>query len=592
MITIRDLARQLVDDLPLPVGKTLELVLRDIIALLDRPDRIAFSSLISGAQPGELLYDPNILGTILFSLSVFYNVSTAAKEPPLEPILPRMRALWPHIAKWATVLHPTQAVLLDLPGQGNVGKRDTGRDISAITQAYSIISQSDSVYVKPFLHAHREVVGQALELWLYFPRYIPASDPDATASVYDATLTVMLFYNMLVQPLSHPTADERALFIDELWRVTKGRRHALFRAIAPQNEFLLTLAPNPVVGSEVWTNQFGLLGMLVGVPDFLPSRIPQKAITSTIDAAKFWIKDRTMYDAAVGALKFVSALCCDASRDNRALVRAIDAGVLEPLHDLGCLNEAYDRELTFLVRTICAAQTQARVVRAVLRRYPKLPLLDLRFQPQRPMLAPPTWKDIILTQVRYQDVYLKNHKGRDWRRIMSCAATQGPHDKLHRVCPCAGVFYCSGSCQRLHWRIHRLACMADTGPLGFEGALSLSDALFIFAVLNAHLRERRSEIGTQLMRLLQRSQQQQQSVRMLAVLFDLSDVVPSGANFTTITTPHPRHEVYVPKESVMDEQVALSGNRGGFVIIQAMVRAGAMVRRFTMPFSCDLSFFL
>ncbi|TRM55709.1 hypothetical protein BD626DRAFT_576710, partial [Schizophyllum amplum] len=89
-----------------------------------------------------------------------------------------------HVVKWGTILHPARTLLVNLPGQGDVDKHDTGRDVAAITQAYSIIAESDPVFVKPFIHTHPDLVGQALELWLHFPRYIPASDPDATASVY------------------------------------------------------------------------------------------------------------------------------------------------------------------------------------------------------------------------------------------------------------------------------------------------------------------------------------------------------------------------------------------------------------------------
>ncbi|KAI5826274.1 hypothetical protein K523DRAFT_311733 [Schizophyllum commune Tattone D] len=65
-----------------------------------------------------------------------------------------------------------------------------------------------------------------------------------------------------------------------------------------------------------------------------------------------------------------------------------------------------------------------------------------------------------------------------WKVRYKCHGTMGPHNREVRACPCAEVYYCSGSCQRMMRKSHASSCASDN-IWDTEGILSPKDAVHI-----------------------------------------------------------------------------------------------------------------
>ncbi|TRM57350.1 hypothetical protein BD626DRAFT_515420 [Schizophyllum amplum] len=482
-----------------------------------------------------------------------------------------MHALWPNIVKWSAVLHPARGRL-----QRTSAQRSIGHDVTGIAQTYLTIMGSDASLIKPFLHAHPDAVLQVLELWLHFPRYLPAAALETCGCAYAIGVTALAMYDVLVYPANRPTPQDRALFVNQLC-IAVGSKKTLYRAAVEQTDFLTTLRIPPL-RPMAWDNHFGFIGFVVDVPELEGQNIPGKLIRSVVSAARHCLNSReTQYSAALG-LKLLATLCMKA-KDNRPLVHAFKAGVFDLLRDAE--SARLDFDLSELVRLLCAGLLQIKVIRAFHRRHPgEIAVSHLGTQELTRQVF--TWTDVAHTWNSSRQRYLGSHRRREWRQTDHCANAQGPHNRLVRVCPCASIFYCSGSCQRLHWAaVHWESCMATQGAWAMRGAISLADAMFVQDLVRSYIADRHATIAAQISAQMSRKRGLLADATNLSIHVDFSDAVLT-----------PRHEIRVRYPYGINLPLGLKYPIPGIVLVEVSLRLGTTLRECYVPLAFHVKDFV
>lgn len=513
---------------------------------------LAFTTLVSEPPPGTIAYSHDLVSVIIASFNVCMAVWDASMKPGNAILAPMMRALWPHIVDWAAFFHPARRRIIDLYDQ-----RDMGHEVGAIAQAYlTILESEDHTSLKIFLHAHPDLVTQALQLWLRFPSYIPTTarksemyTTDVTATAYGTIRAVVYLRNILLQDGTTP--QDNALFLHAL-QLANVTGRTVYRAIAPQTNFLLTATVQSPSAPSAWTNHFCLLSLLLRRPELAGSPKSLRNVIPLVIAGGNRCITLREAQGASWAIQLVADIC-RIGTDNRPLVRAVRGGIFELLRAVASLPELYD--VSDMVTQLCAGMTQARILRAFRLRRP--PHVD--FDAPKEHLY--TWMDVAQKYEWHQDVYnLGNRK--DWRYAMSCHNHQGPHDNDVRICPCGDAFYCSGSCQRMDWNeAHREFCRADDGPWGLHGALSLEDVVFICQVVRVHIAYVRKH--EQITPRISSPPTRACSAEQTLITVDLTDVLPM-----------PRHVV----------TTRIKADGAGTFAVEAIARLGGVVRRCPLPF--------
>lgn len=327
--------------------------------------------------------------------------------------------------------------------------------------------------------------------------------------------------NILAGRDTNPPAEDRALFVRELCRLTADTR-SLYRVTAQQTSFLSRLTIDPRLLADTWSRHFGLLTDLVYLPEIRQSRlkIPRKAIVAVMSAGRrLCAGDFKSRETAGDAVGLVGTMCYVA-RTNHTLMHAVKAG----LFDLLCeLDDMLDRRtIAQIVPLFCSCLLTAKVMHAFSQRY-AFPLAV--GGPRRPS---PTWRDIAETFNLYHVLYIRSFQEKSWRRSMPCWNVQGPHHDMVRICPCGAHAYCSGSCQRMHWNAgHRRECSYASfdGPCGLQGAVSLSDIIYISNIVQEYVSLARAEMAQRLEPLFEQASDTEQAI----IRLDLTEVSACAA---------------------------------------------------------------
>ncbi|KAI5826279.1 hypothetical protein K523DRAFT_419370 [Schizophyllum commune Tattone D] len=631
---IRDLGHELAGDRPYAPGNNQQIALAKITRLLAGNP---FPTLLSTPPPtADNDTDNDVIAVVLTTFTVFTVVWDAATR--VRSLQPPMRTMWPHIVKWGALLHPARGRL-----QTRRGNWSTGREVTGLAQAYMSIAEADPAYVRPFILENEDFAAQALELWLRFPRYVPRSAMDESGTSHAAIVVAHAVYNLLGNELK-PYADEESLslFRSILKRVAK-RRRTLYLAAAEQTEFLTQISIMPLLVARIWEGHYALLGGLFGLEagilgrdplwrtsssqqrtssskqrtksTRIPSRIATALVAAGIKCAKAHdmpdAQVRDSQDAARCAAQVLALLLNRIADDNRLLARAVGAGAFDLLRSLenaagplpttssgsqtawgGSPDEKpatlYDH--SELARHICAGLSQARVVRAFYRRHPQPwdvgPVLSpKRGTKGRGMQTPTaTWQDVARAWNAAREVYLRSHKKREWREVLECGNRGEPtaHDRFARACPCGNAFYCSRSCQHAEWEArHREECLAEEGVWGLGGALSLSDALFVCAVVRNYVAANWTAIGMHMsaLKLGGKKDKSKQSTKQPTILVNLTDVAAT-------------HEVYAASSSVEPMKSGIVGvDAPRRVLVEVSIQLGQRQERRVLPFSYDVAYF-
>ncbi|KAI5886771.1 uncharacterized protein SCHCODRAFT_02639781 [Schizophyllum commune H4-8] len=532
---MRHLIEQLSGDQPFEPGENYASVLEKVKLGFDH----AFRAVARDPPPGTNIYNSNHINIVCQTFGAFERGWAVAERPEGQSLAPLLRRITPRMIAWATLFHPERGQIVD-----PTGTRETGRELAGIIQVYLTLLESDMAHAKPLLHAHPDIVVQALELWLGFPRYIARAQaeeargpprPKGSSDFFNLAfgLVGILFYiqSMLAYEGNEPTAADRALFRRSLQKAGVTER-VLYRQIPVQTDFLSTLNMSPIAGPQTWTKHFALLATLVKHADLQPSKIPPAVIPFVLAGAQTCLRTPDTHAGAFWAAQLVENMCAVA-RSNHTLVRAIAGGVFDVLCALDRVADVlYDCRA--LARRLAAGMAHARVLRAFRRRHPRPPAIH-NIPPRQELF----WRDVVQAYQAYTRRYNIHRKSEEWRGCLACYNLRGPHNRSAKVCPCGDAMFCSGSCQRMHWEErHRETCCARNGVWGLNGALSVVDLIFICSLAREHVtRSARRRIAAEMARLLkgrssprpERSTQQGEPAprEQFVVLCDLTDAIPN-----------------------------------------------------------------
>ncbi|KAL1725138.1 hypothetical protein EV714DRAFT_221917 [Schizophyllum commune] len=445
--------------------------------------RPAFRSLITESSSFPENLSNKFVDLIFASLRLFNELWRTVESTRDGALADEARTLWPHIVRWSAALHPARNDVLTRDPH-----RDATLQVGDVAQAYLTILVSPletTGSARAFLYAYPDVITQAFELWHYLPKiHALHITPDPPSVVPEALHTPILLvhriYEVLALGSKGSRVEDRALLCAGIRRAMTTR--AFYRNIAPLTDSLRQLRLDVAFVPRIWKVHLTLLVGLTSFPELEPASVPRDAFRSVISVGtKCFEQDRLMDECGFWVVRLVDSLC-GATRDNRPFVHAIGHGYLGLLK---ALEQATGTQFDHadIVRRLSAVAVHARVVRAVRRAYPTLP-------PPGDIAAPGlTWRKVAQTYSNYIDLYAAEHRARNWRRRVECTNAMGPHDQIVRICPCGDAVYCSGSCQRMHWKHgHCTDCLADEGPWGLHGALSLNDITFLIEIVRADIR--------------------------------------------------------------------------------------------------------
>ncbi|KAI5884804.1 uncharacterized protein SCHCODRAFT_02719608 [Schizophyllum commune H4-8] len=507
---------------------------------LTKGAKFVFGILVSEPPASPLTADDKRVEIVLTSIAAFASICDAEKRLRSRNLLPLLRTLWPHIVQWGALVHPARGYLVCTPAL-----RESGRDTTSLACAYWAIVDSDAAHCKPFIEAYPDLIAQACELWIHFPRYVPSAAGSTSSSAYSAIATIVKLHDRLATSAAESIDNDCSLLLQDLLRVA-GTSRGLYRAWIRQTEFLTrSLLTQPFL-EHIWPNHFVVLDIIAGQPAFQIRTVLLGLIaTVTSTAIRCAASNQTRRGAQHAARSLASLFLM--ADDNRPLVRAIDAGLLDLLSTL--CRPSDSTYVVDLMRYVAPAVMQARVYRAIIRRNPAV-----KYYPSGRKLGSGSWDDVAMAVNLAHDLYYSSHHQKHWRQYLPCHNEQGPHNRALCVCPCAEAFYCSGSCQRIHWAVHR--------------RLSLGDTLFILGTLRFHLKAHIKVLNLQVSAYHQALVTSGQSKQIVVDLNVLNEI------------PLTKHDVYFREA----DDPGLSD----VIAFEASFRVGSTIIKRPLPFFCHI----
>ncbi|KAI5891837.1 uncharacterized protein SCHCODRAFT_02669104 [Schizophyllum commune H4-8] len=289
--------------------------------------------------------------------------------------------------------------------------------------------------------------------------------------------------------------------------------------------------------------------------------MPRSLLASVISAAKHCLTRSEWHEDAVEATRLLLTFC-GFSFDSRTLVRAIDAGVLDLLWEIGRCNAKYDT--LPLAGHIAGSMGLATALRAAKRAYGRiLDFLDMDGIDRGRSIA-----IIREAYALHYRSYFGYRQRKDWKKYFSCHNAQGPHNSTVRICACGRTFYCSGSCQRMHWYARHRSVCSGYEPWSMKGRVSLNDALF----LAVHVRERIRQWQPNIVKMIAPDIDRLRPNEQFSITVDISDplVQKTGDVYIEDVAPYSSSDV---------------------VLIKVCFRVGCVDRIQPMPFTYRLADF-
>ncbi|KAL1661873.1 hypothetical protein GGF50DRAFT_129170 [Schizophyllum commune] len=551
---LTSLADQLRDIDPFPPGYNYSKTMKKLVDILEKPNRTAFSSLSSDPVIHSIMeQNIEVLDIISLSFEAFEAISSAGRDDRMTSTVPltSMRALWPHIIRWAVTLHPPLH-RPTLPDSGSAMRR--------IIRAYFMMSLEDTPDANVFLQAHPVLVTHLIDLWLRFPQYIAASDPDALETVGMPISLMESLHHILVRKDKSPSGDDRALFINHLRRALGGQRTA-YTAMAQHTNYLVRLPDKPAFMDfpiqQIWVDYFNLMINLVSMPEF--KRACATRCLNTTDTR----------EGALLAVHLLDVLCQTAP-SNKALASAMEAGVFDVLRKLeqsASEGARLDGHIAGFIHFICAGLYQARVLRAFVRRHPTK--LMPRLKP-----VPPTevsWTSIATISDAARELYRQSHDLKEWKKDLIMSWCESVHA---RRCTTARV--AASDCTTLH--IERLAVEKTGRGVFMARAISLDDTFFICSSTRFFIITAFSMIREQIIEALapRRKAVKPPLVRQPVIFFDLTNILSGGRSQVYLRTS------YMPDATPRAHSTILS---------EVALRAGKHSITKTIPLILDLEDF-
>ncbi|TRM59682.1 hypothetical protein BD626DRAFT_606828 [Schizophyllum amplum] len=562
MQALSHLADKIVGLRPLSPGEDQESAFLSLQDILGDRSRLAFYALKTEPPSDSLAHHGELVQVIVVSMGIFSSITNVSRhESRYYSLQTPLRALWPHIIKWAALLHPIDNHVMQYFIR-------SGRNVSSgILQAYFMIV-SDKTHSKSFLRANPAVAKQALDLWIHFPKCIKPASLDGSVSTNSTIQIVRLLHSAFVHRAGQPTAEDRALFVEELLRVA-GSKRALYHAFAQQTHFLTSLdfqrEVHPTLAT-IWDDHYNLLINMVEMPELARSKIPATTIHSVVYAASKCLTRREMHYGVLPALRFLNSLLRMA-KSNAPLAHAVDAGVFDVFSEMREGRKPGDDDhVRLFARLLCAGMYHARVARAFVRRHP-----DIIHAPE-PGSAPLTprmalWRDITRVLNDARALYSTAYRRKRWQTVMedriagACryVRAQTPSTALGAVSVCIGP--------RISTRAAAPRALGDCTVR----ILSLADTLFICIAVRSYIDCNAATVERELSSLrIKQPPKCPQLVKQAVVRVDITDVLPDA-----------RHEVDVRTTYFPDAPP----NASASVVVEVVLRAGKTSATRVLPFT-------
>ncbi|KAL1686604.1 hypothetical protein GGG16DRAFT_128574 [Schizophyllum commune] len=553
---LTSLADQFRDIDPFPPGYNYSKTMKKLVGILEKPNRTAFSSLSSDPVIHSIMeQNIEVLDIISLSFEAFEAISSARRDDRMTSTVP--------LTSMRLTLHPP----LHRPTLP-----DSGSAMRKIIRAYFMMSLEDTPDANVFLQAHPVLVTHLIDLWLRFPQYIAASDPDALETVGMPISLMESLHHILVRKDKSPSGDDRALFINHLRRALGGQRTA-YTAMAQHTNYLVRLPDKPAFMDfpiqQIWVDHFNLMINLVSMPEFKRARVPRKTVSAIVLGATRCLNTADTREGVLLAVHLLDVLCQTAS-SNKALASALEAGVFDVLRKLeqsASEGARLDGHIAGFIHFICAGLYQARVLRAFIRRHPTK--LMPRLKP-----VPPTevsWTSIATISDAARELYRQSHDLKEWKKDLIMSWCEFVHA---RRCTTARV--AASDCTTLY--IEKLAVEKTGRGVFMARAISLDDTFFICSSTRFFIITAFSMIREQIIEALapRRKAVKPPLVRQPVIFFDLTNILSGGRSQVYLRTS------YMPDATPRAHSTILS---------EVALRAGKHSIKKTIPLILDLEDF-
>ncbi|KAI5888907.1 uncharacterized protein SCHCODRAFT_02679697 [Schizophyllum commune H4-8] len=506
---------------------------------------------------------------VLGACFTFIEMWNAAERPRNAALKPLLRDVPSSLICWVALIHPARRTPPD---------DQEKRTIFALSKLYLVILGSEPHYAKSFLHANPDMATQILELWIRFPKSYRLAEPqdegdvDIGSVVFGIVSGPWRLYALLADPKNNPTEGDRALFMNAL-RNAKITKRALFNAIHPQTLFVATSIPEDSFAAGARQHHVEGLTGLLRLPELAPSKIPRNIMPLVVTTAGFRLHKKD-YHGAAALLDLADAICA-AAPTIRPLIQAVRADVFRVLFDLDRVPGIPKSDLSPLVRRLSAGLVHRKVLRGL--RNANAPKVELQYH-----AAPeekPTWRSLARNYGTMGRIHLEGCIRGGWRRLMPCKNTMGPHNRRVQICACGDAFYCSRSCQKMHWdRSHRYECCADAGVWGLKGSISLPDVVLFCCIMQNYIKNMREKIGRELVKNIAGFRREGARFVRLVLISHFTDILPA-----------PRLECFYDLDWKGEVEVSVETQRR--VLFEGIYSLGRRVVRRRLPFAYDVSYF-
>ncbi|KAI5823944.1 hypothetical protein K523DRAFT_316156 [Schizophyllum commune Tattone D] len=561
---ILNLTRQLTDELPARAHAATLAQIKSLFA-------VSFRTMLKGrivALPrgADLTAYYNL---VLGACFTFIEMWTAAEHPRNAALKPLLRDVPSALVSWVSHIHPARRTPPD---------DQEKRTIFGLSKLYIVILSSKPQYAKAFLHANPDMATQILELWIRFPASYRLSEPqdendiDIGSVVFGIVSGPWRLYALLADPKNDATKEDRALFMNAL-RSAKVIKRSLFNVIHPQTLFVATSIPEDNFAPGTRQHHVEVLIGLIRLPELEPSKIPRNIMPLLVTTAGFRLHKKDHHGAA--ALLSLADAICAVAPTIRPLIQAVKTDVFRVLFDLDRVPGAPKLDLSPLVRRLSAGLVHRKVLRGL--RNANAPGVELQYH-----AAPeetPTWRSLARNYGTMGRIHLEGCKRGGWRRLMPCQNTMGPHNRLVQICACGDAFYCSRSCQKMHWdRSHRIECSTDAGVWGLKGSISLPDVILFCCIMQNYIKNMKENIGRELVKNIPGFRKEGARFVRLVLISHFTDILPA-----------PRLECFYDLDWKGEVEVSVETQRR--VLFEGIYSLGRRVVRRRLPFAYDVGYF-
>ncbi|KAI5886351.1 uncharacterized protein SCHCODRAFT_02555216 [Schizophyllum commune H4-8] len=417
-------------------------------------------------------FQVDVLTQAMSAYSLYIEVSSLPEYSSLRATKPMELA---DVFRWIDIVHPMNGRLIPTPEKPTYGAM-----VTSIAGLLSSITRKKDGDFAQLAWKDPHAITLVMDLWLYYPRYLQHYSEDLTETATTITVSALATLENLAA-----TEDGEKYFVTRLLAMVGGRPSRILRLIAEQTAFLDSINIKSR-WSFVWKIHYALVDQLSESSEFLGVDAPLCFFESIVVGWRRCLEkptDENMAAAAEQATNAVGNFIMMALSTTN-LRRAIRAGVYDAFFDVQRAWGKEKKESALyggIAQHLANSLTIASILRAFHRRN-----ADLLQPPEKPdarrSFIEKRFESLLSTYRIMWQQYTDARKAPTWKRLFPCNNVHADvHEAEVRACACGQAFYCSKKCQREHWKAsHRETCWHQDGVWGFEGDITLDDAIFLF----------------------------------------------------------------------------------------------------------------